>query len=112
MAGRAKKPVTTVPKEAIKQWWHQTGTQYEYKLSEWDPDTVTVVQAILELLESGLTIVIRPGSGGRAIGMAIWHGDDRPPAKWFGDHDEMNEYCRLIVEAAITRKKREEESSS
>lgn len=111
MAGRAKKPETTVPKVAIQQWWHQTGTQYEYQLSEWDPDTATVVQAILELLDDGLTVVLRPGSGGRAIGLAIWKGDDRQPAKWFGDQDEMNEYCTNIVKLALARRKKEPEGS-
>lgn len=111
MAGRAKKPETTYPKVAIQQWWQQTGTQFEYKLSEWDPDTAIVVQAILELLEDGLTVVIRPGSGGRAIGIAIWQGDNRPPAKWFGDQDEMNAWCTTIVEAAIARKRKEPEGS-
>lgn len=109
MAGRAKKETTTVPKAAIEQWWQQTGTQYEYRLSEWDPDTAVVVQAILELLEDGLTVVLRPGSGGRAIGMAVWQGENRPPAKWFGDQDEMNAYCGIIAQAAVARKKKQPE---
>lgn len=98
---RARKEDTqTAAKELIKAWWEQTGELPNYKLSDWDPDTAALSQAILELMSSGATVVLRPGSGGRAVGIAIWLGDNRPPAKWFGDHDELNAWTRAIVEAA------------
>lgn len=98
---RAAKPNTqAAAKELIQAWWAQTGELPNYKLADWDPDTAAMCQMVLEVLSSGGTVVFRPGSGGRAIGVAIWAGDNRPPAKWFSDHDELNEYTRAIVSAA------------
>jgi len=90
--------------ELNKLWWVQTGERYDYHLYDWDPDTATWSQCLLELLSEGLTVVLRPGSGGRAVGIAIWQGDNRPPAKWFNDHDELNAWTAAILLAASQRR--------
>lgn len=101
--GNSDKPKTT-PNAMFSQWWAQTGAEPEYVLHMWDPDTAVVVQSLLELLSDGLTVVFRPGSGGRSIGMAVWQGDNRPPAKWLYDQDEWNAYAENIVKAAAARR--------
>jgi len=65
-------------------------------LTNWDPDTARLVQAILLVVESGATLVIRPGSGSRSIGVAIWEGDMRHPPTWVYDEDELNTWAQRI----------------
>jgi len=73
-------------------------------LSDWDPDTALVTQAILEVVASGSTVVIRPGSGGRALGISIWEGDTRHPPKWVYDAEELTTWSQGICDISQRRK--------
>ncbi len=73
-------------------------------LSDWDPDTAVVAQAILEVVESGSTVVVRPGSGGRALGISIWEGDTRHPPKWVYDAEELTTWARGVCDISQRRK--------
>jgi hypothetical protein len=48
------------------------------------------------VLSTGAAIFARPGSGGRAIGIAIWEGDTRHPAKWLYEASELDDWSQLI----------------
>lgn len=59
-------------------------------VGNWEPRGEDFTQAVLGVLGTGATLLIRPGSGGRAIGIAIWEGDTRHPATWCYDDEEVN----------------------
>lgn len=96
------KPVVT----QWNAWWLVTGEEYEPKLHEWDPETTAFTQALLELLDDGLTIVLRPGSGGLSIGVALWKGDQRDPPIWFRDQDTLDTWTKTVTERASARREK------
>lgn len=77
--------------------WEQTGEIGNGGLADWDPKTVDLVTALLGILDTGSAIFLRPGSGGRAIGVAIWEGDVRHPAKWVYDAEELDQWADTIL---------------
>lgn len=89
--------------------WQQTGSMDNSELASWDPKQVDVVQAILEVLSTGVSIYIRPGSGGRALGIAIWEGDVRHPAKWLYTAEELDEWASDTLDRAAEIKGRKGE---
>lgn len=96
---RAKRVETPAPVTAQNQlWFMQTGNAVEYRVADWDPDTATFTQAILEVLSQGVTVVLRPGSGGRSIGIAFWIGDNRQPPVWFYEHEELDAWAKKLVD--------------
>lgn len=108
MPHKPKRPPTNAGVNPQVLWYQVNDAIDVYGLSDWDPDTAAVTQALLDLTGAGLTVVLRPGSGGRALGVAIWQGENRPPAKWFGDQDEFNAWARGIVEAAAKERERKQ----
>ncbi len=74
-------------------------------LSDWDPDTAIVTQAVLEIVGTGSTVVVRPGSGGRALGISIWEGDTRHPPKWLYDAEELTAWGQGICDISQNRRK-------
>lgn len=94
-----------VPGEAEQRaqnaaWWAQTGKRLEHPLWSWDNDTAACWQAVLELLSSGNTVCIRPGSGGESLGIAIWEPVNKRPYVWFGADVELDDWAKGLVEAA------------
>lgn len=65
-----------------------------------DLDTAAFTQAILEVVASGASVFLRPGSGGRALGIAIWEGDTRHPATWCGDEGEVEDWAAQVLQRA------------
>jgi hypothetical protein len=78
-------------------WAEQTGKPLEVGFLDWDPNTAQFFQAIMEVLASGAQVFLRPGSGGRSIGIAIWEGDDRHPATWFYEWEELDQWTAGVV---------------
>jgi len=66
-------------------------------LRQWDPKAVPLVEAILGIVSTGAAVFIRPGSGGRALGIAIWEGDTRHPAKWLYEVQELDDWALIIL---------------
>lgn len=81
----------------------QTGTLPDFGLADWEPRHEEFVDALFEVLGQGFTVVLRPGSGGRSVGLAIWNGDSRPPAKWFYDQDELDAWSALVLKVKSDR---------
>jgi hypothetical protein len=73
-------------------------------LSDWDADTAVVTQALLEIVSTGSTVVVRPGSGGRSLGVSIWEGDTRHPPKWLYDSEELTAWAQGICDISQRRK--------
>jgi len=82
----------------------QLGGVPSYTCADWDPDMQAWGQALLEVCAKGGTLFVRGGSGGQSLGIAIWEGDTRHPAKWLQDADGINAWSKAVLE--VTRQKR------
>lgn len=86
----------TAKSEERRLIYAQFGAYPESTLQDWDPKPDQLVAAILQVVSDGATLVIRPGSGNRSIGMAIWEGDARHAPKWCYDGEELDEWAAAI----------------
>jgi hypothetical protein len=84
--------------------WQQTGEDSGELLTDWDPKTETLVNALLEIVATGASVFIRPGSGGRAIGIAIWEGEDRHKPTWVYEASELDGWAEGIMHMAKQRR--------
>lgn len=94
---------TPVSEQRVLMWGMQ-GANIPPSLTEWDPKTEPLVQAVLEVVATGATLVFRPGSGGRSIGVAIWEGDQRWAPNWVYDTEELDDWAQGILMVAKARK--------
>lgn len=77
--------------------FEMTGDHASDTVERWDPKAELLVSALLGIVGTGAVVMLRPGSGGRAIGIAIWEGDVRHPARWFYESGELDDWARLIM---------------
>lgn len=91
------KQVSPAVQDQRRLIWSMTGVTEGESLRQWDPKAQSVVDALLAVLSTGAAVFVRPGSGGRAIGIAIWEGDTRHPAKWLYEAEELDEWSQLIL---------------
>lgn len=101
---RAKRVPSSPARQLHERLWAEVaGAPLEYSLADWDPNAAQFLQAVLEIVNTGASVFIRPGSGGRALGIAIWEGDDRYPATWFSEFEELDAWTKRVVEQAEGR---------
>lgn len=100
-ANKGQQP--TAKQDQQKLLWLQTGEHQGVTLADWDPKPEPFVQALLEVLATGATVVLRPGSGGRSFGIAIWEGDVRHAPKWLYDNEEVDDWASWVNEHAALR---------
>lgn len=81
----------------IAQWVMQTGDYPGVTLTTWDPKCEQLITAILGIAQTGATVVMRPGSGGRSIGIAIWEGNERHPSQWLYTTEELDEWAETVI---------------
>lgn len=91
------KQVTPIRQEQRKLLFEMLGAHEGESLRQWDPKAEPFMEALLGVVASGAAIFIRPGSGGRAIGLAIWEGDTRHPAQWCYESEELDDWALLIL---------------
>jgi hypothetical protein len=91
------KLVTPIRQEQRRLLFEMVGEAEGEGLRQWDPKAAPLVEAILGILASGAAVFLRPGSGGRAIGVAIWEGDTRHPARWVYEAEELDDWARIIL---------------
>jgi len=72
-------------------------------LTQWDPKSDALIEALLTIVASGATVVMRPGSGGRSLGIAIWEGDERHAPQWSYDAEELDQWASRIL-AVVDRR--------
>jgi hypothetical protein len=77
--------------------WGTFGKSSVLQVASWDPKQVEWVQAILEVVTTGATVVIRPGSGGGSVGIAIWEGNDRWPPRWCYMSEDIDEWAAEVL---------------
>lgn len=88
--------VTPAQQQQRKLLFEMTGDHDGSELLHWDIQTEPFVEALLGIVSTGAVVMLRPGSGGRALGIAIWEGDVRHPAKWFYETAEVDDWSLLI----------------
>lgn len=98
---RSPKPTPAQADQAKLMWAMQPGGDWT-GVSNWEPRGEEFTQAVLQVLGSGAAIMIRAGSGGRAVGIAIWEGDTRHPATWCYDDEEVNMWAANVL-AVVNR---------
>jgi hypothetical protein len=98
-----KSTQTPAKVEQQRLLWEQTGSFDGNGLEQWDPKTQELVDAILTVLSTGSSVFIRPGSGGRSLGIAIWEGEVRHKPKWIYDAEEMDQWAEGILHIAKLR---------
>jgi len=103
MPRRGKGDETPAAKEQRVLLWGSYGKIAQPELSSWDPKQEPLIEALLTVVESGATLVLRPGSGGRALGLAIWEGDFRHPPVWVYTAAELDDWASEVIERARGR---------
>lgn len=93
---RSPKPTEQQRDQAKLMWAMNPGGDWT-GVANWEPRGEEFTEAVLQVLASGAAIMIRPGSGGRALGIAIWEGDTRHPATWCYDDEEVNMWAAEII---------------
>lgn len=88
--------VTPAKREQRRLLFEMVGEHQGESLTQWDPKAEMFLEAVLGVLSTGSALFIRPGSGGRAIGLAIWEGDTRHPAKWCYEAEELDDWAQAI----------------
>lgn len=90
--------------EQARLLWAIGGVRNEPTVDDWDCKTDLVVEALLAVVASGATVVLRPGSGGRSVGIAIWEGDERHAPTWCYDSEEVDNWASKVTSMAKARK--------
>lgn len=80
--------------------WAQYGSKRVVEVvASWDPKP-EVIAAVLEVVSSGCTVVLRPGSGGGAIGVAIWEREFRHEPVWCYSAEDLDGWASDILRIA------------
>lgn len=98
MPRKKSEPVLTA-QTMFAELYAQLGAVPDYTCADWDPDMQAFGQAILEVVGKGGTLFVRGGSGGQSVGIAIWEGDTRHPAKWLQDAEGINAWAEAVLKA-------------
>lgn len=95
------RPTRSQKPEAITQErqliWAQFGSYNHATVGDFDPKAAPLVEALLHIVSTGATVVLRPGSGGRSLGVAIWEGDARYAPTWLYDSEELDNWAATVL---------------
>jgi hypothetical protein len=100
---RKEKPTVLSADSIFASIMGELGGVPDYTCADWDPNMQQFGQAILEVVAKGGTLFIRSGSGGQSVGIAIWEGDTRHPAKWLQDAEGIDAWSAAVM-AVIPKK--------
>lgn len=104
MPGGRKRPQTPAALQDLNHLlWAQTGRVAVYKVNDWDPDAAAFLDACLQIVASGATVVIRPMGGGTGMGIAIWEGDVRHAPAWLREDADLDAWSQGIRAAVLGR---------
>lgn len=108
---RGKAQAVTTEQGIFSALTAQLGGIPDYTIADLDPDCSKFCQAILEVTAAGGSLFMRSGSGGQSLGIAIWEGDTRHPAKWMGDAEGINAWSEAVLELVAKWKEGRQKSS-
>lgn len=94
------KPAASKPKAVTEERqliWAQFGAYNHATVGDFDPKNDPLVEALLYVVSTGATLVLRPGSGGRSLGIAIWEGDYRGAPQWLYDSEEVDNWAATVL---------------
>jgi hypothetical protein len=77
--------------------WGLNGADTLPTVESWDAKSAPLVEALLAIVSTGCTVYMRSGSGGRAIGLAIWEADTRGDTKWVYDAEELDMWAAQVL---------------
>lgn len=86
----------TVKSEQARLLFLQGG-RAEITLANLDPKAEPFLEALLLLMTEGVTVHLKPGSGGRCIGIGGWAGEDRLPWTWLYDEEEIDSWSAKVI---------------
>lgn len=86
------------PKDEQRRLLFLQGTNDSSSIPDLDPKAQPFTQAILCLLGEGMTVHLRPGSGGRSIGIGGYLGDDRIKTTWCYDEEEIDAWASKVLD--------------
>jgi hypothetical protein len=78
--------------------WDIIGEVQTNSVGGWDLKAEAFTEALCEIVGSGATVVLRPGTGGRSLGIAIWDGDVRYAPVWCHAEEEADAWARKVLE--------------
>lgn len=93
--GKSNQP--TPKSEERRLIYAQFGAYPESSLADWDPKGQKFSEALLQVVADGATVVLRPGSGGRSVGIAIWEGDVRHAPQWCYEAEEIDQWADAVL---------------
>lgn len=92
---RSQKPEAVTQERQLI--WAQFGSYNHATVGDFDPKAQPLVEALLHIVSTGATVVLRPGSGGRSLGVAIWEGDARYAPTWLYDSEELDNWASTVL---------------
>lgn len=96
---RPARPKETAAKlEQNRAMWDTFGRKTKVLVTSWDPKQVQLVEAILEVVASGSTVVFRPGTGGGSVGVAIWERKVQHDPAWCNTAEELDAWADWVLE--------------
>ena len=78
--------------------WDAVGEIQTNSVGGWDLKSEQFSAALLEVVGSGATVVLRPGTGGRSLGIAIWDGDVRYAPVWCHAEEEADGWAAKVLQ--------------
>lgn len=101
---RGKKTQETPAKlEQNRLMWATYGRDARIMPVSWEVKEAQFAEAVLAIVSSGASVFLRSGSGGGAVGVAIWEGDVRHPATWCYTSEDLDAWSADVLDAIADR---------
>lgn len=80
--------------------WKQLGEKPDQNIRGMDFDAALLMQAILDVVDAGNTVVFRRGSGGESLGIAIWTRQKQNDPVWCSSDERVEAWAKGAIQVA------------